>query len=154
METSRLRALSALLHKRAAARERARSMGLRVESSCRGSAANAIHMAALHPAFQAQGLRLERPACERALVPRYLDLEGGLAIQCFFGLDALGAEVIFDPESYDESQLCDPGAVAQRIDWWLQTTPETPPAKGAVVVSGQSPQPASTASRLPDARAA
>lgn len=130
METSRLQALSALLHRLASKRHRTRAMGLRVESACNGSAANAMQIAALHPLFQAQGLRLERTANQRALVPRYKDLEGGPAIECFFGLDALGTQVIFDPESYDESQLCDPGAVARRIDWWLQTTPTRSPGKG------------------------
>jgi hypothetical protein len=120
MHRNRLEELSALLKARADQRHFAQICGLRVESACRGFAANAIQIAAAHPSFQQQGLRLERAAPSAALVPRFASHEGGPAIEEFFELDSFSAELLFDPESYDEGQLCDPGAVARRIDWLLQ----------------------------------
>jgi hypothetical protein len=124
MHTHRLQDLSNLLKDLADQRHRARLCGLRVESACRGVAANAIETAAAHLAFQQEGFRLERTTTPHAaLIPKYLGYDGWTAVERFFELDAFHAELIFAPESYDEAELCDPGAVARRIDWVLEPCP-------------------------------
>jgi hypothetical protein len=121
METDRLTALAAVLHRLAEQRTYRRSLGLPVPSACSGTAAHAIEIAASRFQFVAQGFRLEPIGRAAALVPRYQELEGAAAVESFFGLTSFWTEVLFDPESYDETEVADPGAVARRIYWFVKS---------------------------------
>jgi hypothetical protein len=123
MHVNRLRDLSSYLHKLEDQRNHQRAQGLRVESICSGSAGNAIRYAAEWYHFQGQGLLFERIEGECRLVPRFEGLTGPDAIERFFEIDDFTRQVFFDAESYDESLMTSPGAVADRIDRWLATEP-------------------------------
>ncbi len=127
MHIIRLRDLSQLLHKLEIQRHHARTLGLPLEASCHGFAANAVQIAGASLHFQTQGFRVERVGCPCRLLPTYGDLRGSEAIESFFEIDSFTAQLFFDPDTYDESQITSPGSVAERIDRWIGAAPEAAP---------------------------
>lgn len=101
--------------------------------SC-GTAACAAGLAALHPAFRAEGFDLDRIGCPRLRLPGEFcprlrlpgekePLYGWAATGRFFGLDyepgsrfgSTAIDRLFDPDCYPPEEQTDPKAVARRI---------------------------------------
>ena len=138
MNSRRLRDLSSHLKNLQNQRFNDRSRGLNTPSVCYGMPANVDHLAGEWIHFQTEGLRTECVGTPRKPVAYFAGLYGGEALQAFFDLTDLDAALLFDRETYDESDWTNIGAVLARIDLVLHGhfSPGTPPSVSQEPVPG------------------